>query len=115
MMRGTGVVRAAGVALVLLSIVSSRGWAEVQLSGTADHAVLKANNGTLPEVVSGLESRFNVKIRLAGTTQQQITGVYSGSLRRVLSRLLDGVDHFISSGPEGMGIVVVGPNGARPA
>jgi hypothetical protein len=87
--------------------------AEVHLSGTADKFVLKAKNATMPEILSGIEATFNYKIGFTGSATRQFTGAYSGSLRRVLSRLLENTDYVISPALEGINIVLLGPDGAR--
>ena len=66
----------------------------------------------MAEVLSGIRSAFNLRVGLTGSTERQFTGAYMGTLRRVLSRLLDGEDYVISSAPDGMNIVLLGPKGA---
>jgi hypothetical protein len=85
--------------------------AEVQLSGTEDKFLLQAKNATIGEIISGIQSRLNIKIQLSGSTPRQFTGAYAGSLRRVLSRLLGGEDYIIGSTADGMSIVLLDRNG----
>jgi hypothetical protein len=92
--------------------VTIRAGAEVQLSGTQDNVVLRANNATMAEILSGMSSTFNLRIELTGTPVRQFTGAYTGSLRRVLSRLLDGEDYIINSTAGGMEIILLGPKSA---
>jgi len=88
--------------------------AEVQLSGMQDNVVLRAKNATIGEILSSIQSTFNIRIQLTGSTARQFTGVYAGSLRRVLSRLLDGEDYFIGSVADGMTIVLLDRKGGNP-
>lgn len=103
--------RCAALSLVVMVIAGVRAGAEVQLSGTEDQFVLQAKNATIGEIVSGIQSTFNVKVRLTGSTARQFTGSYAGSLRRVLSRLLDGEDYIISSAADGMTIALLDRSG----
>lgn len=89
--------------------------AEVHVSGTADKIVLQAKNATIGEVLEAVRSTLKLRAELAGSTARQFTGVYAGSLRRVLSRLLDGESFIISSAPDGVNIVIVGPRGTVPS
>ena len=88
--------------------------AEVYVSGTADKIVLQAKNATIGEVLEAVRSTLKLRAELAGSTARQFTGAYAGSLRRVLSRLLDGESFIISSTPDGVNIVILGPRGTVP-
>ena len=98
------------LSLLLVCVASAR--ADVQFSGTEDHVVLRAKNATIAEILSGIRSALNLRVGLIGSTERQFTGAYAGTLRRVLSRLLDGEDYVISPAPDGMNIVLLGPKGA---
>ena len=98
------------LSLLLVCVASAR--ADAQLSGTEDHVVLRAKNATMAEILSGIRSALNLRVEFTGSTERQFTGAYTGTLRRVLSRLLDGEDYVISSAPDGMNIVLLGPKGA---
>jgi hypothetical protein len=100
----------AAIALLLASIGSANVRAEVRLSGSEDNMVLNAKNATMPEILTSIQLALRVKITLTGATARQFTGVYEGTLRRVLSRLLDGTNYIISSAPGGMIVTVIGPN-----
>jgi hypothetical protein len=100
------------VALSYLLVCVASARADVQFSGTKDHVVLWAKNATIAEILSGIRSALNLRVGLTGSTERQFTGAYTGALQRVLSRLLDGEDYVISSAPNGMNIVLLGPKGA---
>jgi len=102
------------LSLVLVCVACTRAGAEVQLSGTLDNVVLRANNATMAEILSGLSSTFKLRIEFNGSSARQFSGAYSGSLRRVLSRLLVGEDYVIRSAGDGITIVLLGPKGAGP-
>jgi hypothetical protein len=98
------------LSLLLVCVASAR--TDVQFSGTEDHVVLRAKNATIAEILSSIRSALNLRVELNGSTERQFTGAYTGTLRRVLSRLLDGEDYVISSAPDGMNIVLLGLKGA---
>jgi hypothetical protein len=100
------------IAFSLLLVCVAPVRADVQFSGTEDHVVLRAKNATIAEILSGIRSALNLRVGLTGSTERQFTGAYTGTLRRVLSRLLDGEDYVISPAPDGMNIVLLGLKGA---
>jgi hypothetical protein len=100
------------VALALLLAGATTARAEVHFSGTVDHVVLQAENATMAEVLSGIRSTFNLQVGLTGSTERQFSGTYSGTLRHVFSRLLDGEDYIISLAPDGINIALLSPQAA---
>jgi len=89
-----------------------RAAAEVRLSGTPDRMVLQASDATMPEILSALRSAFALELELKGATARKFTGTYSGSVRRVLSRLLTGEDYVLSSAADGMSVILLGTGAA---
>jgi hypothetical protein len=67
----------------------------------------------MSEVLDGLGSALHIKITLTGSTPRQITGDYSGPLRRVLSRLLYGDNYIVSSQADGLVVTIVGSSSER--
>jgi hypothetical protein len=100
-------------ALILLAVCAATpARAEAEFSGTKDHVVLQATNATMAEVLSGIQSAFNLRIQLTGSTERQFSGTYMGTLRQVLSRLLDGEDYIIGPAPDGIRIILPSPTTA---
>ena len=99
--------------LLLLSVAYTCASAEVRASGNANNIVLQARSATMPEILDGLGSALHIKITLTGSTPRQITGDYSGPLRRVLSRLLYGDNYIVSSQADGLVITIVGSSSER--
>jgi hypothetical protein len=100
-------------AMILAWCLSSgRGAAEVRLSGTQERVVLQTQDATMPEILAALRSAFGVEVKLKGATARKFTGVYTGPLRQVLSRLLTGEDYILRSGSEGMSILLIGRSAA---
>jgi hypothetical protein len=86
--------------------------AEVRLSGTPDRIVLQLNDATMPDILAALRSAFGLEAKLKGMTARTFTGVYSGSVRQVLSHLLRGEDYVLRSAADGMSIVLFGASAA---
>jgi hypothetical protein len=100
-------------ALLLAGCLScGRSEAEVRLSGTPDRLVLQTSDATMAEILAALRSSFDVEVKLSGNTVRRFTGVYSGSVRRVLSRLLAGQDYVVRSTADGISIRLLGQSGA---
>jgi hypothetical protein len=104
--RTIGLGLAVGLALLASAAAAN---AEVRVSGTADDIIVHATGATLVDVLAGLEPASHAGIELRGATSRRFTGTYSGPLRVVLSRLLNGVDHVIHIAPDRITIVIVGP------
>jgi hypothetical protein len=109
-----------GLALAVLWLALALGacaaCARTQVSVRGDRAVvqLEASNAPLAEVLSALQSEFSIEYRTSVALDQPISGTYRGSLRQVLSRLLDGFSYYVADTADGrMEITVVGRVGAR--
>jgi hypothetical protein len=104
--------RLATAALLTWCLSCGGSAAEVRLSGTPDRVVLTTNDATIADILAALRSAFDVEVNLTGGTARKFTGVYSGSVRRVLSRLLTGNDYVLRSGPDGISIRLLGDSTA---
>jgi hypothetical protein len=98
----------ATAALLAWCLSGGPGAAEVRLTGTPDRVVLQTNDATMPEILDALRAVFDLDVKLKGATARRFTGLYSGSVRRVLSRLLAGEDYVLRSTSDGMSIVLLG-------
>jgi hypothetical protein len=108
MRRKPSLPQLATAALLAWCLSCGSGAAEVRLSGTPDHVVLQTNDATMPEILDALRAVFDRDVKLKGATARKFTGAYSGSVRRVLSRLLTGEDYVLRSTSDGMSIVLLG-------
>jgi hypothetical protein len=106
-------VRFSAVPLLFFCLAGAPVVAEVRVQAAGDNLTIQANNATVAEVLAGLESALNIKIRIRGSAPQIITGSYSGPMQRVLPRLLTGVNYIVTSGADGINIIVVGANTVR--
>lgn len=75
---------------------------------------MRAKQASLSEIISAVESAAHIKIDLTGSSLRQFTGIYSGSLRKVLSRLLYATDHVIKPIGDGLSVRIVSAGEARP-
>jgi hypothetical protein len=98
----------ATMALVAWCMACGRSNAEVLLSGSQDRIVMQTSDATLAEVLAAFRSTFSLEVKLNGVTTRTFTGIYSGSVRQVLSRLLSGEDYILSSDADGMRIILIG-------
>ena len=104
--------RIATALLLVWCLSCGRSEAEVRLSGTPDRIVLQASDATMAEILTALRVSFDVEVKLSGATVRRFTGVYSGSVRRVLSRLLAGEDYVVRSTADGISIRLLGKSEA---
>jgi hypothetical protein len=100
--------------VILFSMASTHAVAEVKLIRSQDGIILEANNATLSEIVSAVKSGLKMNINIVGPVTQTYTGVYSGSIHRVLSRLLSGRNYIIKNDLAGINIVLLGENRYSP-
>jgi hypothetical protein len=96
------------MALVAGCMGCGRSNAEVLLSGSQDRIVMQTTDATLAEVLAAFRSTFFLEVKLKGASARTFTGIYSGSIHQVLSRLLAGEDYILSSDAEGMSIFLIG-------
>jgi hypothetical protein len=71
--------------------------ADVYVSGSKTALTVRAKNASLEDIIVAVNSTLNVKISIARTIDLTITGTYSGSLRQVLLRILDGQNFMLNS------------------
>jgi hypothetical protein len=89
--------------------------ADVQVSGSHDRLVVQVKQASLSEILSAMESAIHIKIDLTGSNIRRFTGTYSGSIRRVLSRLLDATDYVIEPAGDSLHVRIVSVAEARSA
>src|SRR5262249_14630298 len=98
---------------VTLGASTTCGRAQVSIRGDRAAVHVEANKAPLSEVLSALENAFPIRHRASVPLDRSISGIYRGSVRLVLSRLLDGFNYYIADTAEGgIEITVVGRPGA---
>ena len=82
--------------------------AEVRVTGQAGVLTVEAHEASVEEVMVALRTSLNLQIHTSGVPNHVITGTYTGSLQRVVARLLDGQNYVMRSFTDHVEIVVFG-------
>jgi hypothetical protein len=77
--------------------------------------VVEARDATVEQVLEALSKSRNFEFHAAGALTRVLSATYSGTLPRVLGRILDGYDHVVQSTPSGIRVNVVGVAQALPS
>jgi hypothetical protein len=86
--------------------------AGIAIRGQADNVQLEVENASIREVLDALATAFKFKYKLPSTIGRELTGRYSGTLRQVLARILDGNDYVMHVAETSTELVVLGASGA---
>jgi hypothetical protein len=109
----------AGSLIVLLALwtgcfgFAAPAQAEVRVSGGADAVTIETQEATLEQVLAALRASFRFRYRSTAALDRVINGTYSGSLSRVIARLLEDQSYVIQSSQNELAVVILGPS--RPA
>jgi hypothetical protein len=99
-----GVLLAAG----LLAATAAPAAAAVRVTDTGGgRLMIEAQDATVQEILDALVRLRTIRFEASEALSRHVTGTYSGTLPRVLSRILDGYDHVIRSTSSGLQIDVV--------
>jgi hypothetical protein len=91
--------------------------AQATITGAEDDLTIQARDSSVQEVLAALGTRFGLRYRNITALDRRIDGTFEGSLRRVVTRLLDGSSYVMSTGGGHIEVIVVGaakPNEMRP-
>ena len=103
-----GALAAALLAAAVLCVATPAA-AKVRVTDAgADQLVIEARDATVREILDALGQTHTIQLQNPEALSRQVTGTYSGTLRRVLSRILDGYDHVIRSTASGIQVDIVG-------
>ena len=86
--------------------------AEVRVSGQADALIVETREASVEEILAALRASFNLHYRISGALNRVITGTYSGSLQRVVARLLEGHNYVMQASAGGGELIIFGPGAA---
>jgi hypothetical protein len=89
--------------------------AEAQVRGTVAALSVETKNSSLKEVLAALSDAFDVHYRSAADLERQINGTYTGSLEKVLKRVLEGYSFFVKTGDGRIELTVLESSNAAPA
>ena len=101
---------AVSASLLLSALLPAR--AEILLQGDATAVRLEVTQATVGEILAALHERYNVHHRTALALDRPLTGTYSGSLSRVIARVLDGYDYVARFTADGVDIPYVRTRGS---
>lgn len=102
----------AAVALSLL-LTASPAFAATDIQGTPDDLRLDVQNATIDEILNALAARFKLTFTTHSHSLRALTGTYSGTLRKTLTRILDGNDYIMELSDRGFEIVILGASTAE--
>ena len=100
-----------GLATALTCGLATIACAEVHVEGDRGAVRVATNQDAIADVLSAFATTFNVKYRTAIPLDAAASTNYAGSLRQVISHLLDGYDYVIKMDQETIEIVVLGKSG----
>ena len=86
--------------------------ASTEVRGQVNEMQLRAESASIREVLNALSATFKLTYKLPPNIDRTVTGLYLGSLRQVLSRILDGNDYIVNVSDNGIEVVVLRASGA---
>jgi hypothetical protein len=100
------------IAVVVLSSGSGAALAQVSVEGRREAIRLEVHDATVRDVLAALHDRFDLRYRSSSALEQRKTGVFNGSLDRVVARILDSYDFAIKITPQGVEVLVLERQGS---
>jgi hypothetical protein len=94
-------------------VVSIAARADVRVEGDAADLRIEASDVQVADVLSALGKTLQVRVRTPIVLNKVISGTYSGSLKQVLSRVLDGYNYVIKPLDATAEVVIIGVRGER--
>jgi hypothetical protein len=85
--------------------------AEVRVQGDVASVQIETKQSQISEVLSALGPALNVRYRTSISLEGTIDGTFRGSLRDVLSRVLDGFNYFVKAEHDRIEVIVLGKRG----
>jgi hypothetical protein len=92
----------------LLSTIPTFAQAETHVVGESAALRVDVQNATLQEVLTALRASFGLQYKISTDLNRSVSGTYSGSLREVITRLLNGYDFFVRKVGDDLEVIVVG-------
>jgi len=96
----------------LLGLNLAPATAGTEVLGQLDAMQFRAENASTSEVLEALAASFKLTYKLPPNINRNWNGLYSGSLRRVLARILDDTDYIIKNSDDGIEVIVLRASGA---
>jgi hypothetical protein len=82
-----------------------------EVQGDPTDMRLLVENASTEEALQALAGSFGLLYSLPANSGRTLTGVYSGTLRQVLARILDRTDYILKIADGPVEVVVLGPSG----
>lgn len=109
----TGFGRAV-LALGLMCVLAGPSRAELRIEGDETAVRIVADHAPVTEVLAALKDKFRLRYRPI-TVDKHVSGTISGTLHRVVVRLLDGHDFVVQRSAEGVEIIQIAARGEAKA
>jgi hypothetical protein len=85
----------------------------IRIQGTAAAMRLDTRRATIADVFAALNKTFGVSYNSWIVLDADVNGTYSGSLRRVIARLLDGYNYVIKQDNGQLDVIILDKRGAQ--
>jgi hypothetical protein len=112
--RGSGgaalVRRLLGFAMVGCALVAGRAnpaQAQLRVEGEPGAVRVEVSDVSLQQVLAALQAKYNLRYRTDDALEARKTGTFSGPLRQVTARILDGYDFAMKITPQGIDLLVL--------
>ena len=105
-------VRAAVTLAAALASAQTPALAGAKVGGNPEAVTVDAQNISIGEILAALAHDFNVHYRSSVDLNRQITGTYEGSVRHVVTRILEGYNFVVESSPGRIEVTVFGTQNA---
>ena len=105
----------AAAALAVVIVTAGTVHAEVRVNGDARAVQLDATQSNVAEVLSALATAYGLRVKTSRALDRPVGGTYSGSLARIVSRMLEGYNYFIRHQASEIEVTVIGLQGDPPA
>ena len=92
--------------------IATRGESVLHIAGDAAALEVEVRQARIMDVLTALAG-FNIRYRSSIAPDETLDGAYTGSLGRVLSRVLDGYDYAIKQDNAKFEVIVVGKRGEQ--
>ena len=99
-----------GLAAIASTLFTAQAPAQAasEVQGKPTDMRLLVDNASNQEVLQALSTSFGLTYSLPQNVGRNLTGTYSGSLRQVLARILDGTDYILTVSDGAFEVVVLG-------
>ena len=85
--------------------------AGTEVKGQADEFELRTDSSSTREALDALARAFGITYQLAPEASRELNGLYVGTLRKVLGRILDGNNYVVKPREDRFEVVVLGKSG----